>query len=173
MPDSKSEQIKLYVVIILVILAVITAYFKFFYHKSPKPDAQASSAYTSGEITALRVNPESPPELQKSLNKRRDDFRVDIRDIFAPPVLPKKAEEKRVPVAAQTGKADSPPEPVPVFTLGGTIIGSGKPMAIINEQFLRVGELIEGYKVVSIETKRVLLVYRKNKIALEMVATNE
>ncbi|MBW2623327.1 MAG: hypothetical protein JRD68_10510 [Deltaproteobacteria bacterium] len=173
MPDSKKDQIKLYIVIALVILAVIIAYFRFFYHKAPKPGTQVPSTYTSGEITVPQVNYKSPPELQKPLKEKRENFRADIRDIFAPSIPPKKAQEKRVAMTALPGKADSPPDPIPVFTLGGTIIGSGKPMAIINERFLRVGEFIEGYKVVSIEAQRVLLVSGKNRIALEMVTTNE
>jgi hypothetical protein len=174
MPDSKSERIKLYIVIALAILAVIVAYFRFFYHKSPKPGTQTPSTYASGEITVPQVNYKSPPELQKPLKEKREDFRAEIRDIFAPPLPPKKAEKQRVTMTALSGEENSPPaEPVPVFTLGGTIIGSGKPMAIINERFLRVGELIQGYKVVSIEARRVLLVSGKNKIALEMVTTNE
>ena len=69
---------------------------------------------------------------------------------------------------SQTAQQE-PPKPLPIFKLKGTIVGGARPMAIINDQFVRTDDVIYEYKVVSIGKTSVLLDSGKRKIELEMM----
>ena len=53
--------------------------------------------------------------------------------------------------------------------LTGTIVGGENPIAIINDQFVRVGDLIDEYKLVSIENKEVILDMDGRTVKVEML----
>ncbi len=59
--------------------------------------------------------------------------------------------------------------PLSSMELKGTIVGGGKPLAIINDQFVGTGDWIGEYQVIRIGKKTVLLDSGHHQIALEMV----
>ena len=60
--------------------------------------------------------------------------------------------KKALPPAGQTVS-----RPTPSLNLKGTIVGGERPIAIINDQFLRQGDQIGEFKVVNIGKKEVVL----------------
>ncbi len=53
--------------------------------------------------------------------------------------------------------------------LTGTIVGGENPIAIINDQFVKVGDFIDEYKLVRIEKKEVILDIDDRTVKVEML----
>jgi len=69
-----------------------------------------------------------------------------------------------LPFGLEAGKKKSSP-----FTLMGTVTsGTGEPTAIINDQLLYGGDIIDGYEVKEISKRKVVLKKGKREIKLEM-----
>ena len=60
-------------------------------------------------------------------------------------------------------------KPLPSLRLKGTIVGGERPIAIVNDTFLRTGDEIDGFKVVWIGTKAIVIEAGERKLALEML----
>ena len=163
MPATKIEQIKIYVVIVLALVAAVVGYFRFI-HKKTTPDIVKTASITalSGDQTSdgkIKI-PERKRDKQVELHME-DSLRTDIRDIFTSLHLTKKVKRKtkrpspKVKIKPEPKKP--PPPPTIMLELNGTIVGGNNPVAIINNQFLRTGEWIGGYQVVKIDKYKVLL----------------
>lgn len=150
MPAKKSEKIKLYVVIGLLCVAVIVAYFRFGRKKNtPNKDIAKSPP----QEMAFNVSQIKKPRIKKRLQEPglpvNEFLRMNIRDIFSPVQLPMESESL-IP-SVQT------PAPTGVLELKGTIIGGENPIAIINDKFVQIGEKIGAYKIIKIGSNEVLL----------------
>ena len=64
---------------------------------------------------------------------------------------------------------EKPHTPAPTLKLSGTIVGGERPIAIINNQLIRLGDWIEGFKVVKIGKTEVLLDSGISKIVVALV----
>ncbi len=159
------ETVKLYLVVGLALVALAVAYFRFFYEKEePAPQASAPqkqvvvTATTSGK--SYKVGTVTAPPEERTAQTRQKRPRpplTDIRDIFEPPAIPPEAIQESV-AASRAQRAPKEPEPDEIsLVLKGTLIGGKKPMAIINEKFIRLGEKIDIFRVVRIEANRVVL----------------
>jgi len=168
---AQNEKVKLYMVLGLAVVAMVVAYFQFFNPKdeeamvinepavvSIKP-AVASSKPVAKSMS-YKIEPQE--EIQQQISghpgeQKRLFLLTDMRDVFeAPPIPP---ELKRKAMAEGRDKTVSTkviPEDIPL-TLSGTIVGGSKPMAIINETFVKLGEKIDIFKVVRIEVNKVVL----------------
>lgn len=165
MPPDKREKNKFWVVIVLALILVTMAYFQFWHKKgSAAPDRLAAApSQTEHVVTEITTDRQSV----ERVHDRPTDVSLPSvkRDIFRPLRLPSA-------VASRTKKnkpAKSKPTPVPNFKLGGTIVGGGEPIAIINDRFLRTGDSIAAFKVVRIETDKVHLVSGIKNIELKMI----
>ncbi|GAJ11370.1 unnamed protein product [marine sediment metagenome] len=165
MQGKKGEQIKVYIIIGLALVAAIVGYFRFV-HKKPTRDADRTPPAVS--IARFDV---SQVEINNTRNARwreppvNEALPVVLRDIFVPLKSPKKAQRRPT--------EQKPSKPLPSLKLSGTIVGGKRPVAIINDQFVRIGDWIGEYKVVRIGKKEVLLDSGNRKIELEMVKKNE
>ena len=161
--QAKKERIKVYIVIGLAFVAMVVAYFRFI-HEKPATEEDATLTAPSTQSTIPQMATTNLDELLScpapgTVGDKPLD--VLIRDVFTPLQLP-------VMAARQTTQQE-PQKPVPVFELRGTIVGGARPMAIINDQFVRTDDVIYEYKVVSIGKTSVLLDSGKRKIELEMM----
>lgn len=164
MAGKKSEQIKLYLVIGLALVFVIIAYFRFTGAKSNNAEEIGSSVLPPAE----QVNFATPKTETKGLQicNYRDPavhkrIQMAIRDIFSPLADPTKARNQD---SEETSR-----NPVESLTLAGTIVGGKKPIAIINDQFVRIGDWIGEFRVIRIGKKDVLLDSGDQKMALEIM----
>jgi hypothetical protein len=131
---------------------------------TPATNSTVSAVPEFPKLPELANKSRQNAQLAKAVEKEsRRDF---VRDIFAPLIaLPK---EKPPPKKRQP----QPPKRTISLKLNGVIIGGRNPVAIINDKFVRLGERIDGYKVVRIEKKEVFLKSSNRTIQLRL-ATNE
>ena len=163
MPDLRSERLKLYIVIALVIVSAVVAYFRFFYKKAAPQAKPSPAAVAPGQFKMPEI------QIKDALARRRQTMpkyelaHAIIRDIFEPSKSLKKSSP---PLPGQNPDVS---EAVPSFRLKGTIMGGGSPVAIVNDQFVRPGERIGEFKVIRIGENEVLLDSGEKKIRLELV----
>ena len=161
MPGKTGERIQIYVVIVLAVVFVILGYFQLFHEKA---DVEAKS------ITPVVSDPELDLSSIQTIIKSRshvgeapsfEPFQPVARDIFTSLKSLKKAKVPR----RQTQK----PKPLPALRLKGTIVEDDRAIAIVNDHYLRTGDLIHGFRVVRIGKKGVLLDSGRRQLALEML----
>ena len=163
MAKGKKEQIRIYVMIGLAILLLISGYFRFIHGKSGgNTDRNASpQPQESPQFDIPKVETKDFEEVRLSNPSVHAYLNNTTRDIFIPLNIPKK--EKVRPTEEAKGK------PVQQLKLKGTIVGGSMPIAIINDLFVRRGEMIGEYKVIWISEKEVLLDSGDDKIKLEIL----
>jgi len=164
MVQPKRAQIKIYIVIGLVILALTVAYFRFFYKKGDTQAASAASTALTAQITVPQVSENIRPAGGKEKMQAQASFSPVVRDIFAPLIIPSTTEPQ--PGALDQDMAVT--KMAPNLSLDGTIVGRSQRLAIINGRFVRQGEMIGEYKVVSIGEKMVRLSLGSDIFELKM-----
>ncbi len=160
MPEKKSERIKIYVLILGAVVFVIVGYFQFIHKKPSTVRARTSS---NKPLSQLQV-PEVDVKIRQTIRRAEPADEVSppasIRDIFSPV---KSSLAEKSPAKQQSAI------PLSAMELKGTIVGGGKPLAIINDQFVGTGDWIGGYQVIRIGNKAVLLNSGHHQIELEMI----
>ncbi len=161
MPEKKSERIKMFILILGSLVFVIVGYFQLI-HK--KPSAVKARTTSNTPLSQLQV-PEVDIKIQQTIRRVEAAAEVSppafIRDIFSPV---KSSLADKSPAELQQAAI-----PLSAMELQGTIVGSGKPLAIINDHFFRIGDWIGEYRVIRIGNKAVLLDSGHNQIELEMI----
>jgi hypothetical protein len=161
---KKTERIKIYIVIGLSLVFVTVGYFRFFHKKAEADVKPIEPIEPAPKIDLNSVQLKIQSRLQLSQEPSLESFQPIGRDIFAPLKFPKTV---KVPTTQKVQKEKL--TPLPALRLKGTIVGSERPIAIVNDKFLRTGDMIAGFKVVWIGKKRVVLEAGKRKLALEML----
>jgi len=160
MPEKKSERVKMYILILGAVVFVVVGYFRFI-HK--KPSAVKARTSSNTPLSQLQV-PEVDVEIKQTILRTQPAAQVfspaSIRDIFAP-VKSTLTEKRRTEQQSAIPLSD--------LELQGTIVGSGKPLAIINDQFVGRGDWIGEYQVIRIGNKAVLLNSGHHQIELEII----
>ena len=162
MLGKNTERIKLYVVIGLSLVLGMVGYFRFFYKKAEADVKFIKQVEVPSKIDLSSVQPiiQGRKQLNKALSA--NTFQPIARDIFAPLTTPKRAD---VPKMQSNNKQKA----LPPLRLKGTIVGGERPIAIVNDTFLRTGDEIAGFKVVWIGTKAIEMEAGERKLALEML----
>jgi hypothetical protein len=185
MAASKAEKIKISIVILLSVVLLVLAYFRFT-PSAPKP---ASNSDTTShlektppdvDITMDSSNPEVSSAIPETghdsvTQKENLDHRApshewsldsdafsQIRDLFSPLKHLKKDKPQQPQGPHETFLLES-------LDLKGTIFGGEKPIAIINDQFVRPGDRIGGYQIVKIAKDVVILDAGGKKTTLEIL----
>ena len=161
MQEKKNDQIKNYIVIGLAVVFLLVGYFRFVHKKLTHDPGPKPSTAPVSRLQHPQVDPKTSPNARIAKVQFGEPPRKDLKDIFAP-VKPQVMEESQ-PAKPQ------PSRPVPSFTLGGTIVGGKKPIAIINDKLVRTGDMIGDYRVVRIGKKGVVLDSGNKQIRLTMV----
>jgi hypothetical protein len=164
MPGNNTERIKIYVVIGLSLVFGIVGYFRFFYKKAEADVKPIEQAEVPSKIDLSSVQPIIQGRKQLSKELSTEFFQPIARDIFAPLTTPKRAN-----VSKMQGMNKEKQKPLPALRLKGTIVGGERPIAIVNDMFLRTGDEIAGFKVVWIGTNAVVMEAGDRKLALEML----
>jgi hypothetical protein len=165
------ERMKLYIVIGLSTLFVAVGYFRFFHGKIIffKPPDRGVAIQAVIEVPAVDLKGIPSKEWPQKMASERP--RAGLRDIFAPAAkAPVKETAAEVPPVTN---AAVPLKPLPALLLTGTIVGGKRPLAVINGQFLRKGEMIAGFEVVSIARDQVILSGDGRKVLLNTLTGAE
>ncbi|MGD8254150.1 MAG: hypothetical protein PVJ11_05835 [Syntrophobacterales bacterium] len=151
--QSKSTgRIKMYLVVglALVLAALVYRYLhaRAARNRSISPPPATATVSEMPELTDLY--PERQQKTQVAQSNIRELRRLSLRDIFAPG---KPLSRARRP----TKKGQPAQHQVKSLKLKGVIVGANHSLAIINDKFVRTGERINGYRVIRIGEKEVLL----------------
>ncbi len=164
------ERTKLYIVIGLAAIFVVVGYFRFLHGKTTffNQPGRGGAVPALIEVPAVDlkvVQPAGQPQKMAS-----EGPRAGLRDIFAPAKAPSKDTAAGIPSVTA---AALPVKPLPPLQLTGTILGGKRPMAVINGQFLRKGDAIAGFEVVSIARDQVTLSGGGRKVLLNLLTGAE
>jgi len=166
----KNTRIKIILIIMLSLIFVLVAYFRFFHTKS------ISIKNNTGNIPlaeTLKVSPSHPAGTETEKIKEAPGRGTPVsgmvtRNIFAPAGKSQASGESTLPASEKDwGKIQSP------FKLSGVIADERAAIAVINGKFLRKGDSIEGYQVVRIGGKSVILSGNGQKILLNVIANED
>ncbi|MEJ2164400.1 MAG: hypothetical protein P8X90_02650 [Desulfobacterales bacterium] len=165
MPSDKRAKIEFLIVIVLALVLMTMAYFRFWHKKSITAPERIAAAASQNEPAAMKTT------RHRQSDEQVDDQPADValpsinRDIFRPLKIPSAAGGR----TKKNNPAKPKPTPVPDFKLGGTIVSGGESIAIINDRFLHTGDTIAAFKVVRIEKNKVQLVSGTKNIELKMI----
>jgi hypothetical protein len=153
-----NERVKLYIVIALACFAAIFAYFRFFYERSETGTVTAGPPPEAMNFDVQKIKRIKPHKTETHLSVEIP-FRRDIRNIFVSTQLSEALKQSIQPDAHALSEKDEEPPASHTVTieLKGTIIDGKNPMAIINDQFVRIGETIGDYQVMRIAPDEVYL----------------
>lgn len=162
MPEKKNKPIQIYIVIGLSLVLVIMGYFRFIHNNSIYEDDHTLPAAGPANFDIALIAIDKPKKNSMNALPANKPLSIDIRDIFVP--LKSQAD-------AEIQSTRQTPSTIPVLSLKlkGTIVGGGIPIAIINNQFVRVDDVIANYKVVKIVKNRVFLTSGNHQKVLEVL----
>lgn len=166
MPEKKNKPIQIYIVIALSLVLVIMGYFRFIHNKSISEDDHTLPAAGPAKFDIASTAINKPQKNSIHALPAKEPSSIYIRDIFVPLKSQAAAE-------LQFTKQTPSTTPVLPLKLKGTIVGGGIPIAIINDQFVRVGDVIANYKVVKIVGNRVFLTSGNYQKILEVLNNGE
>ena len=162
-----TARIKIYLVVGLGLVLAALAY----RHVKTKAVRTGNLTPTPAPATASDLpdlsllNKESFKTTQLATSNVREPRRDSVRDVFAP--------LKSLPRGrSQAPRRRGTQRKTTSLKLRGVIVGGNNAIAIINDKFVRIGERIDGYRVVRIEAKEVFLKSGKRTLKLEL-ANNE
>jgi hypothetical protein len=164
MPGKNTERIKLYVVIGLSLAFGMVGYVRFFYKKAEADVKSIEPVEVPSKNDLSSVQPIIQGQKRLSKELSTESFQPIARDIFLPLMTPKRAN-----VSKMLSMNKEKQQPLPALRLKGTIVGGGRPIAIVNDTFLRTGDEIAGFKVIWIGTKAIVMEAGERKLALEML----
>ena len=152
-----ADQFKVYLVYALAAILCISVYIRFVHSRLW---GQGTTKSFSAPIASMSIPLSQPKQVEEPQVAVlfEDPPPFVTRDIFAP----------RKALTVEKSKSEKPQEAPPTFRLKGTIVGGQRPLAIIDDRFLRVGDRIGDYNVVRIRKKDVLLMSDRTKLHLEI-----
>ena len=162
MPKKTANQIKMYIVIGLSLAFALVGYFRLIHGKTePEATNPSLTDSTAPEFETQIVEPVTWKQADWHARLAAEPERPLKRDIFLPAIDLK--SRKPQPLMAKS------PVLLPKLKLRGTVVGGEKPIAIIDDKFIRKGEKIAGYKVIWIGKKTVVLNSGENQLVLELL----
>ena len=154
---NTKETIKRYSVLCLAVVFIAIGYFRFF-HEQEKSMPAATVAQPEIPLVVPEVKPPKSSQDGRARVPVADRRPATVRDIFSP--------GESAPAKETTVETQQTPTPVS-FTLKGTIVAGNRPVAIINDRFVRIGDLIEGYRVMKIDKRKVWLESGNHQVVLD------
>lgn len=147
----------------------VLCYFRFIHRKGMGTHDENKSQYNP-PVAELDI-----PEVNTTMSKTANWFRQQQgglfpqlkRDIF---VNVKNKFLTSILEEAESGRGTiMSPQIASGLELKGTVVGGENPIAIINDQFVRVGDLIDEYTLVRIGKKEVILNMDDRTVKVEML----
>ncbi len=159
-----SEKHKLFFLILMVFVAGVIGYYRFF-RTADTGGKQKPVAEISDQQSGPIPTPLAPQKGKNPIKAENNHGRRTIsRNIFEP----------AAPLPAAPLPASSPAQKAPLdMTLSGTIIGGDLSMAIINNQFVRQGQMVGQYKITRITPDKVYLASKDDQLCLNVITVSE
>lgn len=152
------EKIEVSILLFMTLLFLVLGYFQFFYRPSGQTGVERDAAPKGKLIDVSEIRAKLANEdTAASARLAAVPLRHSIHDVFQPV-----NHIRFVP-----RKEQATPQ-LPRFILNGSVAGGKSPLVVINGRFLRQWEWIDGYQVVSITDKQVVLNSKRGRIELAM-----
>ena len=164
MAEKKSDRVKIYITVMLAVVLVISGYFRLIHAKIQKSGKTPAPKPSLASIDIPKIQTKLQQVIKQPEQDRFGILQSVVKDIFAEPERPAPAQP-----APEENQAEEIPKPPPPMTLKGTIVGGKRPIAIINDRFVRMGDRIGDYQVVEIDKDRVTLRSGIYEIVLEVL----
>jgi hypothetical protein len=149
MAGNKKDQVKMYILLGLSMVLLVVVYFRFAHKKSGQEGTLEPSTAAAAHLEIPEVEFDSLPTGRWVGLPVPRVPRDPVRDLFMP---------GRGSVEAESEGSGTPGSvSVASLKLRGVVMGGKKPVALINDEFLRPGDRISDYQVIRIEEKEVLL----------------
>jgi hypothetical protein len=167
MPANKTDRIRIGIVVGLALILVTVVLLRFFHSKT----ADGVLVPHAGNVDMTRLAMPKVPAVDLEIDGVRQkeapesDLLILTRDIFRPSSPPPLMDGEK---NGQSKSADTP-RPVPTCQLKGTFTGGSEPLAIVDDRFVRCGDVIQDYTVTRIDEDKVFLRSGKHEIALEVL----
>ncbi len=167
------EKLKPIVLGLTSLIFVTMGYFRFVHQKPKKTLSANPTALLPGQTDGDPLAPFRHLDFSISIFREKPlpPFRKTLPDIFNSPLEPAPETDGRASLAKTR-----PPSPDDLtrikggLSFQGALIGERDAVAIINDQFVHVGDSLQGFTVASITENRVELVQGAANITLEMIA---
>lgn len=164
MGGKKNTKLKLYLFISLSMVLIISFYFRFLHGRETVKMENTRPDTSIQELFVPKIDHDTEEDTKSLSTIIEDELQTIMRDIFRPPVTkPQPTETKEVLTEQPV------PTREPLMTLKGTVVGKRSSIAIIDNEFLRVGDRINEYTVEYIGKKKVILDSRGRKLRLEIL----
>jgi hypothetical protein len=151
-------------------VSVVAAAIGFRLLSSGPQAAPAASVMLPSDVPAFTATPSNAADVVARVTwpteMARDPFDSDL--VF-PPAAPPPTPEPKVDVSVT--KPVPPPVDVPALArekihLKGTVLGD-RPIAMMNGRVYRVGEVVEGFKIVEIVTNQITVERGGSRVVIE------
>jgi len=149
MSKERSDKIRMFVLLGLTAVLMVALYFRFIHKGSADATGGDPGETSAGQFAIPEVDFDVLQANRMLGRAVREVLRDPVRDIFVP--------------GGGLGTEESPSQDtggslsIASLKLKGVVAGGESPLALINDRFLRTGDSIDGYRVVRIENKEVLL----------------
>ena len=163
MTEKKNNRVKIYITIGLAIVLVVNGYFRFIHTRTKKSGISSTPQPSLANITVPKILTKLQ-QVKETESDRLNVLQYAVKDIFAEPIRP--APSKHEQEKKEFEKIPEAPSPM---TLKGTIVGGKRPIAIINDRFVRMGDRIGDYQVVEIDKDIVKMTSGNNEIVLTVL----
>jgi hypothetical protein len=165
--NKNTGRIKLYLIVGLALILAALVYR--YLHARAVRNRSISPPPATATLSEIPTPPDLYPERQQKTQLERSNIRelrrLFVRDIFAPV---KSLAKARRP----TRKGHPAQQQVKSLKLKGVIVGGKNSIAIIDDKFVRMGERINGYRVVRIAEKEVWLKSGNRTVKLRLVSND-
>ena len=161
MPGKNTERIKIYIVVCLSLVFVVLGYFRLFHKKTDVKPKSVTPVEFESELKFASIESKIKNRLRGSQEPSFESFQPITRNIFTSSKSLEKAEIPKM--------RDEKLKPLPLLELKGTIVGGDRSIALVDDKHLRIGDLIDGFEVVWIGKKEVLLKSGQRQMVLEML----
>ena len=191
---NKKDKIKIYIVIGLSVVLLISGYFRLIHPRikrgssviKPKGQALQNKASMASPAVKIPKNEPSTESLRAEISPNEQQNESPITDMLKiesqhePPAELNAKEDFQSDIrdifagpvdvfAKDESQPEEQPKPPPPMKLKGTIVGGKKTIAIINDQFVRLRDWIGDYQIVKITKDRVFLRSEQQDIILEIL----
>ena len=149
MSKERSDKIRMVVLLGLTAVLVVAIYFRFIHKGNAEATGEDPGESSPGRLAIPEVDFDVLQANRMLGRAVREVLRDPVRDIFVP--------------GGGLGTEESPSQDtggslsIASLKLKGVVAGGERPLALVNDRFVRTGDSIDGYRVVRIEKKEVFL----------------
>lgn len=144
------------ILIILLVMAVLGSYSDSLFASS---ESKEIKKYKKQQVQAKEKNTFRVRVVKYSADNFRDPFRAPVIE-----------EEKKAVKPVKRYPGSGPEVKLPPLKISGVIWGTKIPQAIINNKVVKIGDMIDGVKIINISREEITVSYQSREFKLSSPA---